>query len=79
MDGGFSDDANGGRADVVLVLSREDLTNQVEGHSLQSKTTAVACWFLIEEVICRYGCVGKIAADGGELEGSRRVVWPIRG
>jgi hypothetical protein len=26
------------------------------------------CWFLIEEVVCRYGCVGKIVADRGELD-----------
>jgi hypothetical protein len=24
--------------------------------------------FLIEEVVCRYGCVGKIVADRGELD-----------
>ena len=26
------------------------------------------CRFLIEDVICRYGCVGKIVADRGELD-----------
>ena len=26
------------------------------------------CKFLIEDVICRYGCVGKIVADRGELD-----------
>jgi hypothetical protein len=51
-----------------LVLAREDLTNQVEGRALQSKTTAAVCRFLIEEVVCRYGCVGKILADRGELD-----------
>jgi transposase InsO family protein len=49
-----------------LVLAREDLTNQVEGRALQNKTTAGVCRFLIEEVVCRYGCVGKIVADRGE-------------
>ena len=33
-----------------------------------NKTTAVVCRFLIEEVVCRYGCVGKIVADRGELD-----------
>ena len=51
-----------------LVLAREDLTNQVEGRALQNKTTAAVCRFLIEDVICRYGCVGKIVADRGELD-----------
>ena len=51
-----------------LVLAREDLTNQVEGRALQNKTTAAVCRFLIEDMICRYGCVGKIVADRGELD-----------
>ena len=50
-----------------LVLAREDLTNQVEGRALTNKTTAGVCKFLLEDVICRYGCVGKIVADRGEL------------
>jgi hypothetical protein len=40
----------------------------VEGQALQNKTTAAVCRFLIEEVVCRYGCVGKIVADRGELD-----------
>ena len=51
-----------------LVLAHEDLTNQVEGGAVQNKTTAAVCRFLIEEVICRYGCIGKIVADRGELD-----------
>ena len=51
-----------------LVLAREDLTNQVEGRALPNKTTASVCQFLIEEVVCRYGCVGKIIADREELD-----------
>jgi hypothetical protein len=26
------------------------------------------CRFLVEEVVCRYGCVSKIVADRGELD-----------
>ena len=51
-----------------LVLTSEDLTNQVEGRALTNKTTATICKFLIEDVICRYGCVGKIVAYRGELD-----------
>ena len=50
------------------MLAREDLTNQVEGRALTNKTTTAVCKFLIEDVICRYGCVGKIVADRGELD-----------
>lgn len=52
-----------------IVLAREDLTNQVEGRALRTKATSgVLCKFLLEDVICRYGCVGKITADRGELD-----------
>jgi hypothetical protein len=51
-----------------LVLAHEDLTNQVVGRALQNKTTASVCRFLVEEVVCKYGCVGKIIPDRGELD-----------
>jgi hypothetical protein len=51
-----------------LVVAREDLTNQVEGQALQNKTTAGVCRFLVEEVVCWYGCVRKIVVDRGELD-----------
>ena len=51
-----------------LVLAREELSNQVEGRALGTKSTEGVCRFLLEEVICRYGCVGKITADRGELD-----------
>ena len=51
-----------------LVLAREDLTNQVEGRALTNKMTTTVCKFLLEDVVCRYGCVGKIVADRGELD-----------
>jgi hypothetical protein len=45
-----------------LVLAREDLTNQVEARALRSKQTIGVCKFLLEDIIYRYGCVGKIIA-----------------
>ncbi|KAL3697011.1 hypothetical protein R1sor_011087 [Riccia sorocarpa] len=51
-----------------LVLAREDLSNQVEGRALRTKATEGVCRFLLEDVICRYGCVGKVTADRGELD-----------
>ncbi|KAL3686249.1 hypothetical protein R1sor_004271 [Riccia sorocarpa] len=54
-----------------LVLAREDLSNQVEGRALRRNTTKAVCRFLLEDVVCRYGCVGKITADGGELDAQK--------
>ena len=51
-----------------VALAREDLTNQVEGRALRTKSTESICKFLLEDVICRYGCIGKITADRGELD-----------
>jgi hypothetical protein len=51
-----------------LMLAREDLMSQVEGRPLQNKRIAGVCRFLIEEVVCWYGCVGKIVVDRGELD-----------
>ena len=47
-----------------LVLGREDLT----GRALRNKTTLAVCMFLLQDVICRYGCVSKKVADRGELD-----------
>ena len=54
-----------------LVLAREDLTNQVEGRALRRKTCSAVCQFLLEEVFCRYGCVGQVIADRGELDSDK--------
>mgnify|MGYP000193871769 CR=1 FL=1 len=35
---------------------------------MPNKTIAVVCQFLIEEVVCQYGCIGKIIAGRGELD-----------
>ena len=51
-----------------VALAREDLINQVEVCALRTKSTKSICKFLLEDVICRYGCVGKITADRGELD-----------
>lgn len=50
-----------------IVLAREDLTNQVEGRALKTKSTEAVCKFLLEDMVCRYGCIGKITADKGKL------------
>ena len=40
----------------------------MEGRALTNKTTTSVCRFLIEDVICHHGCVGKIVDDRGELD-----------
>jgi hypothetical protein len=57
-----------GQMRYLAVLAREDMTNQVEGRALQNKTTASVCRFLVEEVVCRYGCLDRIVADRREMD-----------
>ena len=56
-----------------LVLAREDLTNQVKGRALVDKTMAAVCKLLLEDVKCRYGFMGKILADQGELDAREAI------
>ncbi len=48
-----------------LVLAREDLTNQVEGRALRTKSSEAICKFVWKDIICRYGYLGKIFAKSG--------------
>ena len=66
------------RQTKYLVLDREDLTNQVEGRALQRKTCSVVCQFLLEEVFCRYGCVGQVIVDRGELNSNKAREFFVR-
>jgi hypothetical protein len=50
-----------------VVLAQEDLTNQVEGRALRGKSTKTVCRFLLKDVICRYGYIGQVIANRGEL------------
>ena len=59
------------RQKKYLVLAREDLTNQIEGWALGRKMCSTVCQFLLDEVSCRYGCVGQVIADRGELESDK--------
>ena len=54
-----------------LVLAWEEIINQVEGRVLRRKTCSTVCQFLLEEVFCRYGCVGQMIADRGELNSDK--------
>ncbi|KAL3680524.1 hypothetical protein R1sor_023480 [Riccia sorocarpa] len=50
-----------------LALAREDLSNFVEGRALRTKGVEGICKFLLEDVISRYGSVGRIRVDRGDL------------
>ena len=50
-----------------LLLAQEDLSNQVEGRALRKKTSSAVCQFLLEDVFCRYACIGQVVVDRGEL------------
>ena len=55
-------------ADAVHCSSKRRFDKPSGRLRLQNKTTSAVCKFLLEDVICRYGCVGKITADRGELD-----------
>ena len=54
-----------------VALAREYHTNNVERRALRNKTTMVVCYFLLEDVIYRYECVGKIIVDTKELNANK--------
>ncbi|KAL3702497.1 hypothetical protein R1sor_020519 [Riccia sorocarpa] len=51
-----------------LVLAREDLSNYVEGRALRSKAAEGICRFILEDIVCRYGSIGRMRADRGDLD-----------
>lgn len=51
-----------------LVLAREELSNYVEGRALRTKTTEAVCRFILEDIFSRYGSIGRMRADRGELD-----------
>jgi hypothetical protein len=50
-----------------LVLAREELSNFVEGRALRTKGTEQVCRFILEDIVARYGSIGNMRADRGEL------------
>ena len=51
-----------------LVLAREELSNFVEGRALRTKSTKRICRFILEDIFSRYGSIGQMRADRGELD-----------
>lgn len=38
---------------------------------MRTKAASIVCKFLLEDVICRYRCVGKVTTDRGELDADK--------
>ena len=51
-----------------LVLAREELSNFVEGRALRTKSTKGVCRFILDDIFSRYGTIGRMRADRGELD-----------
>ena len=60
--------ADGNGANEVSRASKRGSHHPSRRKGLRNKTTLAVCKFLLEDVICRYGCAGKIEADRGELD-----------
>ncbi|KAL3695983.1 hypothetical protein R1sor_010059 [Riccia sorocarpa] len=58
-----------------LVLAREELSNFVEGRALRSKSIALVCRFVLEDIFCRYGSIGRLRADRRELDAEEAQVF----
>lgn len=50
-----------------LVLTRENLSNQVRERTLRTKCMEEVCWYILENVGCQYDFMDKITVDRGEL------------
>jgi hypothetical protein len=58
-----------------IIAARDSLTQAAEGRALAKNTSAEIARFLWEEVICRYGIVGKVITDNGpEVQGAFEVL-----
>ena len=51
-----------------LILAREKFSNLVEGRALRTKSTKEVCQFIFEDIFSRYGSIGQMKADKGELD-----------
>ncbi|KAL3689190.1 hypothetical protein R1sor_015499 [Riccia sorocarpa] len=58
-----------------LVLAREDLSNFVEGRALRTKSVEGICRFILEEIVCRYGSVGRLRADRGDMNAEEARIF----
>jgi len=48
-----------------FVVARDDLSGWVEARALSSADLAAIADFLWEDVVCRYGCFGRLVVNGG--------------
>ena len=72
MDGQHCGHANRDRTKKVLGVS-SGRSHKPSGKSGATEENVFCgiCQFLLEEVFCRYGCVGEVIADRGELDSNK--------
>ena len=58
-----------------LVLAREELSNYVEGRALRTKTTEGVCRFILEDIFSKYGSIGRMRVERGELSATEARVF----
>ncbi|OLY78994.1 Retrovirus-related Pol polyprotein from transposon 412, partial [Smittium mucronatum] len=56
-----------------LIIARDDLSGWVEAKALQKNSSDLVWRFLFEDIICRFGTVGKFVADRGELKSNEII------
>ena len=67
MHGGYISDVNGGRTEEVIVASQRRPYKSGRRKDTRLKNTSVVCQFILEDIVCKYGFVGKVVVDRGEL------------
>ncbi|OLY80705.1 Transposon Ty3-G Gag-Pol polyprotein [Smittium mucronatum] len=50
-----------------LIVARDDFSGWAEARALKNNTAGLVWKFLYEEVICRFGVIGRFVADRGEM------------
>ena len=54
-----------------IVLARDDLSKYVEGRALRKASASAVARFVMDDIILRYGCIGRIVTDNGpEFKGA---------
>jgi hypothetical protein len=54
-----------------LVLARENFLNYTEGIALRTKTTEGLCRFILEDIFSKYGSIGRMKVNQGELDATK--------
>jgi hypothetical protein len=58
-----------------IVLAREKFSNYVEGIALRTKTTEGLCRFILEDIFSKYGSIGRMKVNQGELDAKAKYFF----